>query len=255
MSRPWTPIQLQRTNGQAPIVLICEHASPYIPDDFDFPGIGKIDPSSHAVWDIGALRMAQSLSTELDAPLVSCGTSRSLYACNRPFSAKDCIPAKSEEIAFPGNEQLTEHARKTRRRLIHDLFHSAVEGLIENQVERVDSPVAVITLHSFTPVYYGRPREVEIGFLYHGNPTLSEAACRVERINDRYNVALNAPYGKEDGVTYSICRHADSTRLHSTMIEVRNDLIRTDDQAANMGCHLASTLREAIAHLDKTRAA
>lgn len=255
MSKTWSPFQLQRTNGQAPFVLVCEHASSYIPEDFPQLALGEGEKLSHAVWDIGALKMAESMSRALDAPLISGGVSRSIYDCNRPFSADDCIPTQSEEIHFPGNKTLSIHQRRARRHLIHDLFHTAVGELIENQNERTGGRVALVTLHSFTPVYYGKLRDVEIGFLHHGNAQLSECAAQVESSNGQFKTALNEPYGKDDGVTYSICRHADANRLESTMIEVRNDLIADDADAERMGQHLAKTIQIAMDQVKAVRAA
>lgn len=255
MSKAWSPLHFYRTEGRAPVVLVCEHAAPHMPEDFGDLGLDAKTHMSHAVWDIGALKMAEAMSQELDAPLVSCGVSRAIYDCNRPFAAPDCIPSKSENIAFPGNVSLSASQRDTRRRLIHDLFHEGVAQLIASQSEKLGAAVAVITLHSFTPVYFGTPRTVEIGFLHHDRPALSEAAFRVEQHRNIYNAALNEPYAKQDGVTYSLARHADAQGLHSTMIEVRNDLIQSDSNAQAMGQHLAATLKEALARVTAGRGA
>ena len=249
MSDLWSPIQFSGTDGRAPIVLVCEHASAAIPGDFGDLGLDPAHASSHAVWDIGALTMSRAMSEALDAPLVACGVSRAIYACNRPFDAPDCIPAQSEEIGFPGNAALTDHQRNGRRRLIHDLFHRAVTHLIDNQMERTGDKVSVITLHSFTPTYFGRKRPIEIGFLHDANAALSESALRAETARGRYAAAINQPYGPEDGVTYTIRKHADARGLPSTMIEVRNDLIADDTAARDMGRHLAQTLTQALAEL------
>lgn len=246
---PWTPINFLRTDGSAPIVLICEHASNNFPEDFSGLGLDEAARMSHAAWDIGALAVASTLSESLDAPLVSCGVSRMLYDCNRPLSAPDCIPAKSELIAVPGNEDLSAAQRNLRYRLIHEPFHLAASGLIAAQQAKLRGPVAIVTIHSFTPVYYGKPRDVEIGFLHHGNAELSIAAHGIEREKGRYRAELNEPYDAADGVTYSLCKHADVNRLHSTMVEIRNDLVDTEAKAIEVGEHLAETLRQAVAEV------
>ncbi len=246
MGGAWAPAQFHNTDGRAAIVLVCEHAARLIPGDFDDLGLAEAALHSHAAWDIGALDVARGLSEALDAPLVSAGVSRLLYDCNRPPSAPDCIPEKSEVFAIPGNRDLSDVQRDTRRRLIHDPFHNAVDGLIGSQIAKTGRPVIVITAHSFTPVFHGRRRAVEIGFLHHANARLSEAAQRLEARRGRYRVELNAPYSAADGVTYSLRRHADARQLHSTMIEIRNDLIDSKETAQAVAAHLAVTLRDAI---------
>ena len=249
MMNSWTPIQFQRTGGESPVVLVCEHASCLAPRDFGDLGLNEAARASHAVWDLGALEVARGLSDELDAPLAWCGVSRALYDCNRPPTAPDSIPSKSETIAIPGNEGLGAEQCRMRRRLIHDPFHAGVAGLIASHRERFDSPVAIVTVHSFTPVYHGKTRDVEIGFLHHGKAALSVAAREIEAARGIHRTELNQPYDSSAGVTYTLDRHADANQLHSTMVEIKNDLIDTDDKARNIAVHLAETLRRALARV------
>lgn len=254
MTQPWSPFQLYHTAGRAPVVLVCEHAAAEVPPDFAELSLPPDQAQSHAVWDIGALNLARGMSQALDAPLVAGGVSRALYDCNRPVEAPDAIPTQSERICFPGNADLTPAQRDLRHRLIHDLFHAATAQVIAAQRAKLDTPVAVVTVHSFTPVYHGEKRALEIGFIHHGDPTLSIAACQIEQSKSRYRAALNAPYSRADGVTYSLEKHGDALGLHTTMIEVRNDLIADPTQAQDMAIHLADTLRGALASLAKDAA-
>jgi predicted N-formylglutamate amidohydrolase len=68
MTESWSPVQFERTDGNAPIVLVCEHASHVAPSDFDELGLSDVARKSHAAWDIGALDVARQLSLKLDAP-------------------------------------------------------------------------------------------------------------------------------------------------------------------------------------------
>ena len=245
-AKGWSPVSFHRTSGVAPIVLICEHASADLPKDFGSLGISEETQNSHVALDIGALNVAVSLSEILDAPLVAGGVSRLIYDCNRPIDAQDCIPTKSEQFQIPGNEALDEVDRKARFQLIHQLFHHAVAELIQVQMAKAAHKITVITIHSFTPIYMGHPRSVEIGFLYHNNDELSQIAHQIECDRGCYHSALNEPYSASDGVTYSQNMHADQNQFHSTMIEIRNDLIDTKSRARNMASHLAQTLQQTL---------
>lgn len=245
----WSPVLFERTEGSAPIVLVCEHASRFIPHDFGDMGLSDTVRDSHVAWDIGALDVARQLSTLMDAPLVSCGVSRLLYDCNRPLSARDCIPSKSEVFDVPGNVGLSDAQRRSRHQLIHEPFHMAVDGLVRGQMGKLGRDVVVVTIHSFTPVYFGKTRDVEIGFLHHDNASLSLAAQRIEERRGRYRTALNQPYDASDGVTYSLAKHADAHGLHSTMVEIRNDLVDTSSKAGSVAVHLAETLMQSVAEL------
>ena len=242
----WSPVKFHGISGVSPVVLICEHASAHFPEDFGTLGISEEAQSSHVAWDIGALDVAVSLSEILDAPLVYGGVSRLLYDCNRPFDKPDCIPTMSERFQIPGNQSLDEVSRNARYRLIHQPFHFAVDEIIRVQQAKAGREITVITIHSFTPIYMGHPRAVEIGFLYHKNDKFSQIAQQIECARGSYRSAINEPYNSADGVTYSQNMHADQNHLHSTMIEIRNDLIDTKSKARLIAAHLGETLQQTL---------
>lgn len=243
------PFVISGEGGTAPVVLICEHASAFIPPELDGLGLSTEARKSHIAWDIGALDMAERLSAQMGAPLISGQISRLVYDCNRPFEAPDCIPEQSEIYAVPGNRGLTAADRQARFDQIHTPFHNAVSAVIDRQTDVSGGPVAVISLHSFTPVYHGKMREVALGFLYHSHGALAQAATEIETENGLMKAAVNAPYSASDGVTYSLRKHGEARGLQSVMVEVRNDLIDTRVKAHNMADHLADTLAAAMARV------
>jgi len=242
----WTPVEITGVAGTAPIVLVCEHASRAIPPELNALGLDEAAQRAHVAWDIGAAILARRLSERLDAPLVCGGLSRLVYDCNRPFSAPDCIPERSERYDVPGNRGLDAAARRERLERVHDPFHAALEEVCLGQTRRCGRPITLVTVHSFTPVYMGARRAVEIGFLHHEDPALAEAALAVETARGVYRAALDEPYAASDGVTYTLARHGESAGRRAVMLEVRNDLIETDAAALRMGDHLGDTLVRAL---------
>lgn len=210
--------EIANPDGTAPVCLVCEHASAAIPKALGDMGLADGDRLSHAVWDIGAAALARSLSRSLDAPLVLARVSRLVYDCNRPPEAPDAIPAKSEVHEIPGNRDLTEADRAARVELVYRPFVAAVDAAIARA-----RPKALVTIHSFTPVYFGKPRRVEIGILHDSDSRLAEALLAQDW--GGFDVRGNDPYGPEDGVTHSLKLHGLSRGLPNAMIEVRNDLL------------------------------
>jgi predicted N-formylglutamate amidohydrolase len=241
----WTAVEVLQAAGRAPFVLVCEHASRFIPPELDDLGLTEPALSAHIAWDIGARDMSVALAGLLDAPLVAGCISRLVYDCNRPFEAPDCIPATSEVFEIPGNQALDATVRKARHDAVHAPFHTALSDVIAAQQSRTGGTVSLITLHSFTPVYQGVPRDLELGFLCHANETLAQAALAIETKRGRYRAALNAPYAPSDGVTHTLAAQGEAKGLPALMIEVRNDLIDTPETARAMAVHLAETLRAA----------
>jgi predicted N-formylglutamate amidohydrolase len=104
----------------------------------------------------------------------------------------------------------------------------------------------VVTVHSFTPVYFGKQRAVELGLLHDDDSRLVDAMMtRADQIAPRI-VERNEPYGPQDGVTHSLRLHALSRGLANVMIEVRNDLMRTDEDIAGRAQEILTLLQPAL---------
>ena len=245
----WTAVEIERPEGRAPLVLVCEHASRHIPPELGDLGLGAKALSSHIAWDIGALDLARGLSQRLDAPLVAGGVSRLVYDLNRPLESAGAIPDRSETFDIPGNRALTARTRRDRHDRLHGPFHAALAQALSDQEARCGGPVDLITIHSFTPVYAGIPRAVEIGFLFHEDARLAQAALAAETAKRRYRAALNDPYGPEDGVTHTLVKHGDGAGRRALMIEVANTLIADVASAEAMATHLADTLTTTLARV------
>lgn len=236
--------------GGAGLVLVCEHASHAIPAPLDGLGLSDAARLSHAAWDIGALSLARRLSARLDAPLVAGLVSRLVYDCNRPPDARDAIPVRSEWVDVPGNVDLTPAARAARVAGVHDPFHDAVAAACDRLAARVAAPVFV-TVHSFTPVFAGLPRDVQLGLLHGADDRLARAML-ARSAETGWQCALNQPYGPADGVLHTIDRHATPRGWMTVMIEVRNDLIATPEGVADVAPKLAALLQGGLADLGIT---
>jgi len=241
----WNAVNIINPQGQGGWLLVCEHASRRIPDALGGLGLSSAAGGSHAAWDIGALDVAYGLSDALDAPLVAGDISRLVYDCNRPITAPDCVPARSEVYDIPGNTRLDDAGRQQRYDQVHTPFHDAVTKVRTSWKPTQAAPV-LVTIHSFTPVYNGATRAVELGFLYHTQPAAAQALLAVEQARGRYASSLNEPYAATDGVTYTLEKHGEAQALPAVMIEIRNDLIDTPEKAQAMAGHLAESLTRAF---------
>ncbi len=241
-----TAVNMRNRTGRGTALIVCEHASPAIPEAFGTLGLTPDLLRSHIAWDPGALAVARYLSDVFDAPLVAGGLSRLLFDCNRSPEAPDAIPESSENHAVPGNRNLSEADRAARVRDIHDVFHDAMAATLAGFA----APPILITVHSFTPVYLGQQRPVEIGLLHDADDRLARAMLDCAPDHTDHKVALNAPYGPEHGVTHTLRRYALPAGALNVMLEIRNDLIADDASQARMGAMLAAWLVQATAALN-----
>lgn len=237
---PFEAVRIVGPKRPAPVLLLCEHASNTFPPPFGDLGLVPEAQLSHAAWDPGALDMAQRLARTWGVPLVHSAVSRLIYDCNRPPEAPDAMPAKSEVFEIPGNRDLTGEERERRTRMVYAPFVAAIDEMIG-----VARPAAIVTIHSFTPVYHGKPRAVEIGILFDADARLAEALLAQDWSG--FDVRGNEPYGPADGVTHSLKVHALSRGLLNVMIEIRNDLLASPERAEAVFASLAANLEAALA--------
>ena len=235
-------VTVHNESGRHEIVLVCEHASATIPAEFNGLGLDTNAALSHVAWDPGAVTTARHLADRLDAVLVEGAVSRLVYDCNRPPESATAMPAKSEIYPIPGNVELT----TTQRQYRIDHYYRPFESRLANVIRQHHCPAILVTVHSFTPVYHGVPREVEIGILHDRDTRLADALLTVA---SGFNIQRNQPYGSADGVTHTLQQYGIDNGLHNVMIEIRNDLIQTDAQCAAMADHLQQWLLEALALL------
>lgn len=229
--------------GAAPILLVCEHASRHIPAAFGDLGLSDEARRSHIAWDPGALAVAEGMAAALDAPLLFQRVSRLVYDCNRPPEAESAVPARSEIYAIPGNEGLSAEARAARVSRYYLPFRAALDDLVDRRTGAGQRP-AIVTVHSFTPVYNGVRRTLDIGILHDADARLADAMLAVADAGD---VRRNEPYGPEDGVTHTLRTHAIPRGLLNVMIEIRNDLIADPESQRAMAARLSGWVRGALA--------
>ena len=236
--------------GASRIVLVCEHACNFIPPSLDGLGLSREVQNSHAAWDPGALGVARELSRILDAPLVASNISRLVYDCNRPPETPSAMPARSEIYDIPGNTNLNADSVRQRFEQVYLPFRDMLASVISDRMQSGNKPI-VVTVHSFTPVYYGKQRDVEIGILHGTDPRLADAMLADKGRFGRFRVRRNEPYGPADGVAHTIDEHGNSNGLLNVMIEIRNDLIGTETSQAELARLLAGMLEGAFLQLDQ----
>ena len=90
---PSAPVRTTNRKGRSPVVLICDHASNFTPDQFGTLGLDRSEIARHIAWDPGAAPLAQRMAAMVDAVLIELRVSRLVIDCTRPLDAPDLIPA------------------------------------------------------------------------------------------------------------------------------------------------------------------
>jgi predicted N-formylglutamate amidohydrolase len=231
----------ENPEGRGPFVILCDHASNRIPEASQSFGFAEDALQTHIAWDPGALAVARLLSAKLDAPLFWPDASRLIIDCNRAPDASSLIVTESEGRPVPANRVLSEHERSRRLDRIHAPYHDAIDGCLDRRMAE-GRPTALIAIHSYTPVYFGKARPWQVGILFDEDRRLADLLIGGLEADPALTVGINQPYSPADGVYYTLRRHSQSRGLPSAMIEIRNDEISDEAGQRDWAARLADIL-------------
>jgi len=217
-----------RTDRDFRLLVTCEHAGNRVPSRHAhlFRGQEAL-LESHRGWDPGALPIARELSRSCEAPLRFSLVSRLLVDLNR---AED-NPEVFSELTRDMSDQ-------DRRELIlryHRPYRARVARMIESWIE-AGCTVVHVGVHTFTPVWLGRRREVDVGILFDPDrPLEGEFADRWRAtLSDALpglTVRPNEPYlGIDDGFTLTLRTELPAERYLGVELEVSQRLAWSGDR-------------------------
>jgi predicted N-formylglutamate amidohydrolase len=230
--------------GASPYLLICEHASHWLPPEYAGLGLKSDDLLRHIAWDIGALQVAQQVAATLDAPVIAAGASRLLIDLNRPTQSPTSIPTLSEATPIPGNLHVSDAERQHRIATWFDPFHARVAGVLDRRLA-AGKPTILIAIHSFTPVFLGVARPLNAGVLYRRSHDFG--GLLVETLGGiAGGIAHNEPYQIDDASDYAIPVHGEARGLEAVLVELRQDLIAASDGVGAWAARLSAALQACL---------
>jgi predicted N-formylglutamate amidohydrolase len=243
-----SPVRVLREAGASDFVLTADHAGRRIPRALGDLGVAAADLERHIAWDIGIAGVTERLSAALDASAILQTYSRLVIDCNRDPSWPSAMPAISEVSEIPGNRDLTDSDRLARVTEIFRPYHDRTAALLDARAAAGRSSV-LVAMHSFTPVFKGESRAMEVGVLYFRKTALATIMLELLRREDDITVGENAPYALTANSDYSVPFHAERRGLEHVEIEIRQDLIATPEGQAAWASRFARLLTEALPRL------
>lgn len=239
------PAIVENRKGQGPFLFVCEHASSRLPAALGTLGLSAEALESHIAWDPGARAVSLVLSGHFDSPLVYQRYSRLAYDCNRPPESPAAMPVKSEIYSVPGNASMPDDERSARIVEIYEPFHESIRDVLRERLQKGLETI-LVTIHTFTPVYFGKKRDVELGILHDSDARLADAMLDTAGTNRVFDVRRNEPYGPGDGVTHTLKLHGVANGLRNVMIEIRNDLVADETGQGIAADYIAGLLSRSV---------
>ena len=229
--------------GDSRLILLCDHASNHLPADYGDLGVEASQFARHIAYDIGARDLTLGLAERLGATAVLSRFSRLLIDPNRGMDDPTLIMRLSDGAVVPGNRDVDDAERARRIARFHRPYHDAVAAAVAGVKARGHVPF-LVSIHSFTPVYKGKSRSVELGILHDRDVSLSS---KLIKCFPNIDARLNEPYGPKDGVLHTLNMHGFARGLAHAMIEIRNDFVSSERGQDEWAQRLSVPLNQAAA--------
>lgn len=235
---PDDPMPFEEIAGDAPLILVCDHAGNRVPASLGNLGLPPSRFDEHIAVDIGAGAVTRLLAASLDATALLAGYSRLVVDCNRAVEDPSWIPAESDGIAIPGNRGLDDEACARRRHEIYSPYHTAIARCLG----AASHEPALISIHSFTPSMKGVDRPWHVGVLWDDDARIAGPLIATLRQEPGIEVGDNQPYSAREPRGYTVSHHAKEKNLRHVAIELRQDLIASDAGAKDWAERLTRIL-------------
>lgn len=193
------------------ILITCEHASNAVPGAYEkiFQDMAILE--THQGWDPGALEIAKEFGSFLELPVHTYDYTRLLIEVNRSLDHPNLFSQWSNALYEIDKTHLIEH--------FYLPYRQKIESEIAKMVES-GKVVLHLSVHTFTPDFFGEKREVEVGLLFdesrvHETEFCTEWHKQILKIMPELDARFNEPYkGADDGfTTYLRTKFPDGTYL------------------------------------------
>ena len=222
-----------------PFLFTCEHATRRLPEWEPEPDdLPLLD--DHWGWDVGAGDLTRELARLCGSGALLSGFSRLVCDPNRAPDEASFVLREVAGRALSWNRAVDDAERARRCARYFDPYHGAIDRALAQRVA-AGPAVHLCSVHSFTPVYDGQARPMEVGVLfdaYEGHARRVALALASEG----FAVAENEPYSGKAGLIYAARRHGRAHGIVYLELEVRNDLIATPERACAVAPRIARAL-------------
>ncbi len=245
-----TFVPVERIDGalDAGAIVICDHAANGLPAEYCGLGLADAALQRHIAYDIGAAWLTRRLAARLGAPAVLSAFSRLLIDANRGADDPTLVMRLSDGAIVPGNARADAAETARRLALYWTPYRDALAETVEAMAATGVAP-AIVSIHSFTPLWRGVARPWKVGVLWDRDPRLPEPLLRAlagEADLAPAEIGDNEPY---DGALQGdvIDDIATARGLANALIEVRQDLISVREDAEAWADRLARLLKPILA--------
>lgn len=218
----------------------CEHAGKTVPVKY-IPLFEKHSEllESHQGWDPGAEDLTHVIAQKINTETFVYSYTRLLIEPNRSIKHPQLFSAITKNLDNHEKQLLIENYYKPYRNRIE---MSAKSALAEGNV------VFHISVHTFTPVWKGKERMVDIGLLYDPGRKFEKKFSnkwgeRLHSLCPKLKILMNQPYkGRSDGLTSYLRNQLNSEKYIGIELEVNQKFLTHPAKWNDLKKMIASSL-------------
>ncbi len=242
---PVVTSRLDEANSNRQCLIICDHASNYIPPALNGLGLPETDLARHIAYDIGAFEVAQRIADELNCPFVASQFSRLLIDPNRGLDDPTLVMKLSDGAIIPANKNIDPFQDKATWQARIDDYYTPYNQAIEQAIDRAQAaghvPI-ILSVHSFTPHWRGSIRPWHAAVLWDKDDRLRNLMMDYMAGQPAICFGDNTPYSgrlKND----CLYRHGTKNGLPHALIELRQDEIEDAAGQTRWAEHMVAIMK------------
>jgi predicted N-formylglutamate amidohydrolase len=244
----FAPVEAIAGRVAAGVLFLCDHASNSLPAQYGDLGLPAEAFQRHIAYDIGSAGVTRALAARFNAPALLTRYSRLLIDPNRGADDPTLVMQLSDGAVIPGNSLVDAPEIARRIALYWSPYRQAASALLD-QMSAAGPVPAIVSLHSFTPVWRGSQRPWRIGLLWDNDPRLAQPLLEGLEAAGLGPVGDNEPYdGALKGDT--LYELASARGLPHVLIEIRQDLIADAAGQIEWAARIADALAPVLARPD-----
>jgi len=185
---------------------------------------------SHLGWDPGAREIGAFLAQQFQAPFYKCESTRLLVEPNRSLHSESLFSSFVQGLTASEREEVLNQFYFPHRRVVEEWVRSSAV------------PALHLSVHSFTPVFKGVVRDVDIGLLFDPGRENEVVFCDLWRnalvkAVPAFRTRFNEPYkGTDDGFTNYHRPTFTNEEYLGIELEVNQRFVGTSEFEAVMQC-------------------
>lgn len=223
---PYFHILMNQGEQAGPYMFTCEHATDnFGPQPVEAANVDLL--GTHWAVDLGAAALTRALARTTNSIAILSAYSRLLLDSNRCLTSSTLFVETVETEVLKCNQSLTEEERLYRIDCLHTGYHTGIDKTLSKRVP--EGPCLLVSMHSFTPVWKGHQRGVEIGVLFDDHDALAHDV--IDALSTQgFEARANKPYsGRSGELMYAATLHGAKHQIPYIEFEVRQDLIATPE--------------------------